>query len=146
MHPLHQQIFTSFGTSIFYNVQQQPLPQCLVWKTGYFGFNLHLIFSLVLVFCKIMNDHSLFCFSGLIKSWNFMPQELVKSERLYDFKGRLEKVIEDNYICRTHLQLKKLWAAIITGSGSSKKNITYANLDLILIIGHLFLAKDRILF
>jgi len=37
-----------------------------------------------------------------------MPQELVKSERLYDFKGRLEKVIEDNYICRTHLQLKKL--------------------------------------
>ena len=146
MHPLCQHIFDSVGTSIFHNVQQQPLPQCLVWKTGSFAFNLCLIISLVLVFWEIMNDHSLFSFSALIKSWNSMPQDLVKSERLYGFKGRLDKVIEDNYICRTHLQFKKPWAAIIAGSGSSKKNITCTNPDLTLITGHLFLAKDRILF
>lgn len=73
-----------------------------------------------------------------------MPQDHVKSECLYGFKGRLDKVIEDNYICRTHLRLKKPWAAIIVGSGSSEKNITYTNPDL--ITGYLFLAKDRILF
>lgn len=69
-----------------------------------------------------------------------MPQDLVKSECLYGFKGRLDKVIEDNYICITRLQIKKLWGAIIAGSGNSKKNIIYTNPDLILITGYLFLA------
>lgn len=149
MHPLHQHIFACIDTSIFHNIQQQPLPQWLVSKTSSFDFNLCLIISFVLVFWEIMNDHSLFSFSALIKSWNSMPQDLVKSECPYGFKGRLDKVIEDNYICRTHLhhkKKKKKRAAIIAGSGSSKKNITYTNSDLILITGRLFLAKDRILF
>lgn len=131
--------FESVGTSIFHNVQQQPLPQCLVWKTIFFAFNLCLINSLALVFLEIMNNHCLFSFSALIKSWNSMPQDLVKSECLFGFKERLDKVIEDNYICRTHLQLKKPWAAIIAASGSSKKNIAYTNSDL--ITGHYFWSK-----
>lgn len=148
MHPLHQHVFESVVTPSFHNVQQKPPPQCLVWKTSSFAFNLCLIISLVLVFWEIMNDHSLFSFSELIKTWNSMPQDLVKSECLYGFKGRLDKVIEDNYICRTHPQIKKPWATIIAGSGSSEKNITYTNPDLIFITGHLFLVcfKDRILF
>lgn len=146
MHPLRQHVFQFVGTSNFHNVQQKPLPQCLAGKTSSFAFNLCLIISLV--FWEIMNDHSLFSFSALSKSWNSMPQDLVKSKCLYGFKVRLDKVIEDNYIYRTHLQLKNPWAAIIASSGSSEKNITYTNPDLILITVHLFWTnfKDRILF
>lgn len=141
MHLLHQHIFESIGTFIFHNsITAATTSSVPSWKTSSFAFNLCLIISLVLVFWEIMSDHSLFSFSALIKPWNSMPQDLVKSERLYGFKGRLDKVIEDNYICRTHIQLKNPWAAITAGLGRSKKNIAYNKPDLIVITGHLFLA------